>query len=91
MTDKADYFGIFVAGCGCSCGCSAYLRVECASGVWVRKLGDRFLVYDLDNRVIGKAEPGFTPLPEDADWVAHVKYTREHSLPHPYDKETTKR
>jgi hypothetical protein len=48
MTEKADYFGIFVAGCGRSWDCSAYLRVECASGVWVRKLGDRFLVYDLE-------------------------------------------
>ena len=32
---------------------------DCAWGRMVRKLGDRFLVYDHDNNVIGEAEPAF--------------------------------
>jgi hypothetical protein len=50
----------------------------------MRELGDKFIVYDTDNQLIGQAEPGFTPLPKCADWVARVEYTQEHGLPHPY-------
>jgi hypothetical protein len=72
---------------GVACDCCWYMRVECA--VWsnrqVRKLGDRFIVYDGDNRVIGDADPGFVPQPEDAAWCEKIEHLRTHDLPHPYD------
>jgi hypothetical protein len=60
------------------------MRSDCAWGRMVRKLGDRFIVYDLDN--IGEAEPGFKPTPEDAEWCAKVEYARAHGLEHPYGR-----
>ena len=60
-------FGVFVRGCGSACDCSSYLRADCAWGRLVRKLGDKYIVYDQDNKVLGEAEPGFKPLQEDAE------------------------
>jgi hypothetical protein len=80
-----DDLGIFVGGCGRACDCGWWLRSECAFGRWVRKLGDRFIIYDMDNNVVGEAEPGFSPTPQDAEWVAKVEFAREHNIPHPYD------
>ena len=83
-SDPVD-LGIFVPGCGSACECCWYLRSECAWGRMVRKLGDKFIIYDHDNNVIGEADPGFKPLPEDAEWIAKVEYAKAHELPHPYD------
>jgi len=80
-----DDLGIFVPGCGEACDCDWYLRSECAWGRMVRKLGDKFIIYDKDNNVISEADPGFRPLPEDAEWIEKVEYARAHGLPHPYD------
>jgi hypothetical protein len=80
-----DDLGIFVPGCGCACDCSRYLRAHCAWGRLVRKLGDKYIVYDANNNVIGEADPGFRPLPEDAEWVAKVEYAKANNLPHHYD------
>jgi hypothetical protein len=49
----------------------------------VRKLGDKFIAYDLDNNVIGEADLSFKPSPEDAEWIEKVEYARTHKLPHP--------
>jgi hypothetical protein len=79
-------FGIFVLGCGAACDCCWYLRVDCIwSGRTVRKVGDKFIVYGRDDVVIGEADPGFKPLPDDAEWVAKVEYAKARELPHPYD------
>jgi hypothetical protein len=52
----------------------------------VRKLGDRFIVYDHENHVIGEADPGFRPTPEDAEWVEKVECAEAHAFTHPdYD------
>jgi hypothetical protein len=51
---------------------------------WVRKLGNRFIAYDHDNHLIGDADPGFKPTPEDAEWAEKVEYERAHDLEHPY-------
>ena len=79
-----DYLGVFVRGCGSACDCSSYLRTDCAWGRLVRKLGDKYIVYDQDNKIVGEAEHGFKPLPEDAEWVAKVEYSEANNLPHPY-------
>jgi hypothetical protein len=52
----------------------------------VRKLADKFIIYDHDNNVIGEADPGFKPLPEDAEWIAKVEYAKAHKMPHPYHR-----
>jgi hypothetical protein len=83
MAPDPDYLGVRVSGCGAACDCCWYMRVDCAWGRHVRKLGDKYLVYDLDNNVIGEAEPGFKPLPDDAEWAAKVEHARAHGLPHP--------
>jgi len=49
-----------------------------------RKLGDRFIVYDHDNHVIGEVDPGFRPTPEDAEWVEKVECAEAHAFTHPY-------
>ena len=85
MAPDPDYLGVYVSGCGRACDCSWYLRADCAWGRLVRKLGDKYIVYDHDNKVIGEADPGFRPLPEDAEWVAKVEYAKAHKLPHPSD------
>lgn len=72
--------------CGETCDRCWYLRIDCIwSGRTVRKLGDKFIVYGRDDVVIGEADPGFRPLPEDAEWVAKVEYAKARGLPHPYD------
>jgi hypothetical protein len=82
----ADDLSIYVRGCGDACDCCWYLRAECKwDGRSVRKLGDKFLIYDRDYQVIGEADPGFKPLPDDAEWCTKVEYARAHDLPHPYD------
>jgi hypothetical protein len=58
---------------------------DCAWGHMVRKLGDKFIIYDLDNKVIGEAEPGFKPTPQDAEWCAKVEYARALGLEYPYN------
>jgi hypothetical protein len=59
------------------------MRSDCAWGRMVRKLGDKFIAYDLDNNVIGEADLSFKPSPEDAEWIEKVEYARTHKLPHP--------
>ena len=86
MAPDAESLGIFVSGCGTACDCCWYLRCECPWGVIVRKLGDRFLVYDSrSNTVIREADPGFKPLPRDAERIEMVEFAKAHGLPHPYD------
>jgi hypothetical protein len=85
VASDADDLGIYVPGCGSACDCNWYMRADCAWGRMVRKLGDKFIIYDRDNKVIGEADPGFAPLPHDAEWIAKVEYARAHKLPHPYD------
>jgi hypothetical protein len=41
--------------------------------------GHRFLEW----QVIGKADPGYKPLPEDLNWAAKVEYAKHYGLPHP--------
>jgi hypothetical protein len=84
--------GILVSGCGAACECCWYMRVDCAFGVHVRKIGDRFFVCGRENfflegdeKILREADPGFTPLPRDAEWCAKVEYATAHGLPHPYD------
>jgi hypothetical protein len=66
--------GIRVDGCGAACDCCWYARVDCAFGVHVRKIGDRFFVCGRENfflegeeLILREADPGFKPLPEDLD------------------------
>jgi hypothetical protein len=84
LSDPHD-LGIFVPGCGSACDCCWYLRADRAWGRTVRKLGDKFIIYDHDNNVIGEADPGFKPLPHDAEWITKVEFARAHDIPHPYD------
>jgi hypothetical protein len=80
--------GIDVEGCGDACDCCWWIRVECAvlSNRQVRKVGDRFLVYQSrEDRVIGEADPGFEPLPSDLEGIKKVEFAREHDLPLPYN------
>jgi hypothetical protein len=81
---ELDYLGVFVSGCGAVCDCNWWLRSECPFLRSIRKLGDCFLIYDLDDNVVGEAEPGFEPLPDEVEWIAKVEYARAHGLPHPY-------
>jgi hypothetical protein len=53
-------------------------------GRMVGKHDDKFIVYDLDNKVIGEAELGFKPTPQDTEGCAKVEYARAHGLEHPY-------
>jgi hypothetical protein len=85
---SADYYGIYVAVCGRACDCDWYKRAhrfDCTPTCFVRKLGDKYVVYDFDNKVIGEADPGFKPLDGAHPYIAQEEYAREHGLPHPYD------
>ena len=48
--------GILVSGCGAACDCCHYMRVDCAFGVHVRKIGERFFVCGRENFFIGGDE-----------------------------------
>ena len=41
--------GVLVSGCGAACDCCHYMRVDCALGFHVRKIGDRFFVCGREN------------------------------------------
>jgi hypothetical protein len=65
VEDDLDYG---FSGCGAACDCCDYLRAECAAGVQVVWEGAQFMVIDfLSGRVIGEADPGYKPLPEDSE------------------------
>jgi hypothetical protein len=87
--------GVHVSGCGRACDCCSYWRATCGPECrrMVFKFGDRFFVFDDGYQdgltLIGEAEPGFKPLPEDALWAAKVEDAQARGLPYP--TEWTKR
>jgi len=85
------YPGILVSGCGAACDCCWLMRVDCAFGIHVRKIGDKFFVCGRKNfflegeeLILRETDPGFTPLPRDAQWCAKVEHALARGLPHPY-------
>jgi hypothetical protein len=52
-------------------------------------VGWRNVVLDYNDNVIGEADPGFKPLPEDLAWADRVEYAMHYGLPHP--REWTKK
>ena len=89
VADVADPLeGVRFSGCGAACDCCWWIRVGCAMGTHVEKLGGRYLVCRGDE-VISAAEPGFEPLVEEVDegleWAAKAEFARDHDLPQPGD------
>jgi len=57
-------------------GSGSSVSGHCCPLLAVRKVGAKFIIYDFDNNIVGEAEPGFKPTPQDAECCEKVEYAR---------------